>query len=205
MTRHLMLAVGFTLAAAAVHAQSSSPGTAAAPELRPGDAVRVQVWQRQDLSGQFAVDGQGRIAHPILKDVTVTGVPFDQATLRLAQLLRTFHGEVQFVVEPLVRVGVAGEVRQPNLYHLPPDMTLAYAVAAAGGATERGRLDRVEFVRNGVRRVVDLTDPGDLVVNTELRSGDQVLVGRRRDVLREYVMPLSSVVGALAALIRISR
>jgi protein involved in polysaccharide export with SLBB domain len=178
---------------------------ATATVLRAGDAVRVTVWQRPDLTGEFAIGGDGRIAHPILKDAVVAEVPFEQAVMRLADLLRSFHGEAHFVVEPLIRVGVGGEVRQPNLYHVPADMTVAYAVSRAGGPSERGRLDRVELVRDGRVHKLDLMDPSGEYADRPLQSGDQIRVARRRDILREYVMPLSSIVGAVAAVIRVTR
>jgi protein involved in polysaccharide export with SLBB domain len=191
--------------APAAYAQSGAGSTAPAPAavLRPGDAVRVAVWQRDDLSGEFAIMGDGRIAHPILRDTVVAGIPFDQVVHRLSELLRAFHGDVRFVLEPLVRVSVGGEVRQPSLYHLPTDMSIAYAVARAGGPTERGRLDRVQFIRDGAIQIVDLTDPANHLAHTPLRSGDQILVGRRRDILREYVGPLASVASAVAVLLNV--
>jgi protein involved in polysaccharide export with SLBB domain len=203
-----LIALVVCLCLAAPLAAQSSPGVAPGRMdvmLHSGDAVRITVWQRPDLSGEFGINGEGRVAHPILKDVIVTGVTFDQAVVRIGELLRTFHGEARFVVEPLIRVGVGGEVRQPNLYHLAPEMTVAYAVARAGGPTDRGRLDRVQFIRGGQALTVDLLDPSGELVHTTLRSGDQILVARRRDILREYVMPLSSVVGAVAAIIRVTR
>jgi protein involved in polysaccharide export with SLBB domain len=181
------------------------PGAPETVVLRAGDGVRVTVWQREDLSGDFGVDASGRLLHPVLRDAVVAGLPFEHAIARIGDILHAFHGEVRFVAEPLIRIGVAGEVRQPNLYHLPADMTVAYAVAHAGGPTDRGRLDRVILMRGGSTVTVDLTDPAGQFANTPLRSGDQILVGRRRDILREYVMPLSSIVGAVAALIRVSR
>lgn len=188
-------------------AQSASPaaGGAAPAMLRSGDAVQVTVWQRPDLSGEFTVSGGGRLVHPILQDVVVTGVPFDEAALRLRGLLRQFVGEVQFTVAPMIRVAVGGEVRQPNLYHLEPDMTIAFAVARAGGPTDRGRMSRVLIIRDGHQYVVDVNDPADAWGAEALRSGDQILVTRRRDILREYVGPLASITSAVASLIRLAR
>jgi protein involved in polysaccharide export with SLBB domain len=198
----LIVAVVLAMPASAVAAQSPASSDAT---LRPGDAVRVAVWQRPDLSGEFVVSGNGRLAHPILQDAVVTGVPFDEATLRLRALLRQFVGEVRFTVDPLVRVAVSGEVRQPSLYHLSPDMTIAFAVALAGGPTDRGRLSRVVLLRDGVRTEVDVNDPEDPLATATLRSGDQILVTRTRDILREYIAPLASVTGAVAALLRLAR
>lgn len=199
--RTVVAATLLLLTAATLPAQS----TVAGATLRPGDAVRIVVWQRPDLSGEFTVSSAGRLSHPILQDAVVTGVPFDEATLRLRGLLRQFVGEVQFTVDPLVRVAVGGEVRQPSLYMMEPDMTVGFAVARAGGPTERGRLSRILLIRAGERIEVDVNDPADGWASAALRSGDQVLVLRRTDVLRDYITPLASVTAAVASVIRLLR
>jgi protein involved in polysaccharide export with SLBB domain len=132
-------------------------------------------------------------------------VPFDEATLRIRGLLRQFVGEVQFTVDPLIRVAVGGEVRQPSLYHMAPDMTIAFAVARAGGPTDRGRMSGIMLIRDGQRYEVDVNDPADPWAAETLRSGDQILVTRRRDILREYIMPFASVTAAIASVIRVAR
>jgi protein involved in polysaccharide export with SLBB domain len=200
--RAVILALVLTLAGAGGLAAQAAP---AGSVLRPGDAVQITVWRRADLSGEFAIAADGTIAHPILRQATVADLPLSEVESRIAALLRSFEGAADFVVTPLVRVGVAGEVRQPNLYLLTPDMTIANAVARAGGPTERGRLDRVTLLRGGQSQQLDLVDPSGDGARLTVQSGDQVLVSRRRDILREYVMPISSVVAAVAALIRVSQ
>lgn len=203
--RPVCLALALAWAGFSDAAAQSSPAERAETMLRPGDAVQITVWRRPDLSGEFAIASDGTIAHPILRQAAVAGVPLREMESRIATLLREFEGNADFVVTPLLRVGVAGEVRQPNLYLLTPEMTLAGAVASAGGPTDRGRLDRVTLLREGVSRRYDLVDPSGEGAAITVRSGDQILVARRRDILREYIMPVSSVVAAIAALIRVSR
>lgn len=185
--------------------QGITAASGGAAVLRPGDAIQVSVWRRPDLSGEFPIAADGTIVHPILRQVVITGVPLDEVERRVAGLLRSFEGDVEFSLQPLVRVGVAGEVRQPNLYLLTPDMTVANAVSRAGGPTERGRIDKVTLLRGGVAQEMDLVDPSGVGAQLRVESGDQILVARRRDILREYVMPISSVVAAIAALIRVSQ
>lgn len=191
-----------TFAGAAGQDASAAPADAV---LRPGDAVQISVWRRADLSGEFPITAEGTILHPILRQVVVTGAPLEEVERRVAELLREFEGDVEFSLQPMVRVGVAGEVRQPNLYLLTPDMTVANAVARAGGPTDRGRIDKVTLLRDGVAQELDLVDPSGIGASLQVQSGDQILVARRRDFLREYVMPISSVVAAIAALIRVSQ
>ncbi|HEY8165953.1 MAG TPA: SLBB domain-containing protein, partial [Gemmatimonadaceae bacterium] len=95
---------------------------------------------------------------------------------------------------------VAGEVRAPNLYSVPPETTIAQAVALAGGVTDRGRLDRVRVVRAGREIVVDLTRPDASAAQLQIRSGDQIAVARGTNVFRDVVSPVAGVVGALAAI-----
>ena len=123
---------------------------------------------------------------------------------RLEEVLRRYESSPQFVIEPLFRVAVAGEVKQPSLYSLSPAITLAEAVALAGGPTDRGRLDDVTLVRDGRARDVDLTDPGSDAFRMRVRSGDQVLVRRQSRIFRDYVVPAFSITGAIATILNLA-
>lgn len=180
---------------------SLAQGTAV---LRPGDVVRVVVWQEPDLSGEFTIAPDSTLVHPLYSGVKVAGIPVGEAKARLGELLRRYESNPQFVIEPLVRVAVAGEVRQPSLYSLSPSITIAEAVAMAGGATDRGRLDRVTLVRDGSQWVYDLTDPGGEATRLPVRSGDRILVDRSSRVFRDYIVPALSVVGTIATVINLS-
>ncbi|HEX2081152.1 MAG TPA: polysaccharide biosynthesis/export family protein [Longimicrobium sp.] len=192
------LLAAFVGAAVPLSAQSAAPAV-----LRPGDAVRIQVWRQEQLSGEFDIAADSTIAHPLYRDVKAAGVPLPEVEARVGQRLRQFEANPLFVVEPLLRVAVGGEVRNPNLYAVRPEVTVLQAVARAGGLSERGRLDRVHLVRDGVRQTLDLSSPGSGHSLLTVRSGDQIYVERRRDVLRENIAPVASVVGAIAALIRV--
>ncbi|HZO18436.1 MAG TPA: hypothetical protein VFB46_05575, partial [Gemmatimonadaceae bacterium] len=69
-----------------------------------------------------------------------------------------------------------------------------------GGATERGRADQVHLFRDGTRRVLDLTNPNSDEGRQPIRSGDEIIVARRRAVFREVVAPVMTVIGAIAAI-----
>jgi protein involved in polysaccharide export with SLBB domain len=114
---------------------------------------------------------------------------------------------VHLTLEPLFPVTVAGEVRQPNLYRLPLGTTVAQAVALAGGPSERGRLDRVRVVRRQSKITLDLTSDYERSEKVPVASGDQVLVGRRSDfnVVRDVLLPVTSLTAAVAAIISITR
>ncbi|HET9982418.1 MAG TPA: polysaccharide biosynthesis/export family protein [Longimicrobiales bacterium] len=198
----LPLVFGALLAPATVSAQMPAPA-APAPLLQPGDAVRVTVWRRPELSGEFDLAADGAPRHPLYRDVRIAGVPADTVEARVRQFLSRYEENPRFVVEPLLRVAVGGEVRQPSLYAFAPEVTVANAIARAGGATERGRLDRVRVLRGGRELRVDLTRSDGGLGSERVRSGDQIVVGRRRDVFREVIGPTASLAGAAAAIANI--
>jgi polysaccharide export outer membrane protein len=164
--------------------------------LQPGDTVRVSVWNRAELSGSLVVAGDGTLAHPLYSDLVVAGVPLDQVRSRVAETVGRYQTNPRIVVEPTFRVSVTGHVRRPGLLALPPETTLAQAVALAGGGTENARLSAVRLTRGGTEVPVDLTRPGAGLAGERIRSGDALFVPLRLNVFREYVAPASSIVAA---------
>lgn len=179
-------------------AQASS--TADTVVLRPGDGIRLTVWRRPELSGDFAIASDGTIRHPLLRNVVAAGLPFDRVEQRLREYLRQFDTNPQLVAEPLFRVAVSGEVRQPNLFLLPPEATLTQAVAQAG-PTELARLDRIVLIRGSERRTISLVDPEDPWARAPVRSGDQLIVPRRRPFVETYLGPVAGVLSAVFNLV----
>lgn len=172
--------------------------------LRPGDAVRVTVYRQDELTGEFAVLGDGTLAHPLYRGVRVAGRPLSEVQTAVGENVGRFVANPQFVVQPLLQVAVEGEVNDPKLYQMPPETTLRQAISLAGGPAARGRLDRVRLIRGDAVYVLDLSSElgsGRMLVH----SGDELFVTRRRDVLREVVQPMASIVAATAALVNLYR
>src|SRR5919112_4737812 len=116
--------------------------------LTPGDSVRIVVWRRPEFSGDFVVAPNGSVTHPLYRTVQVGGVPFATAEANLRRFLSRFEENPEFVMEPLVRVAVSGEVDRPRVYALRPETSIAEAVAVAGGTTRDGNRDRVRVLRS---------------------------------------------------------
>ena len=192
------LVLAFGLLAGPLYAQAPVSGT-----LRPGDVVRVAVWREPQLSGEFTVAENGSITHPIYRELRVAGKTIAEVEQMFRGLLSRLTSSPQFVIEPLVRVGVGGEVRTPNLYTVSPVMTIAEVVALAGGSTDRGRLESVRLNRGGRETIIDLKTPGASMAQSPVQSGDQIFVDRRPSVFREVIAPAASVLAALAAVANI--
>ena len=167
--------------------------------LRPGDLVRVTVWRKPELSGDFLVATDSTLKHPLYREVKVAGLMVGAARERLVGFLRSFENSPQVAIEPLFRVAVGGEVRSPNLYTLSPETSVAQAVALAGGPTERGQLDRIRLLRDGHETIVDLNSATSEAISTSVASGDKIVVPRQHRFFRDYGIQILQAVGAVAA------
>lgn len=195
--RRILLLLLLALACAAP-AGAQQDTTAA---VRAADMVRLAVWRMPEFSGDFPVAPDGTIQHPLLTEVRVVGRTRAQVREQLREVLLRYENDPQFVFDYLYRVAVTGEVRLPNLYSLPPETTLAQAVAAAGGVSEFGRLGDVRLIRGGQEMVLDLRNPSPEVMEMRVRSGDQLRVLRRGSSFREYLQLTASIVAAVGSVV----
>ena len=171
------------LASASVSAQSpvvvqsaANPGLTSSA-LHPGDVLRVRILREPDLSGEFTIDETGVVMLPKLGPVRAVDEPV--AALK-ARIIESFARYVTQPVEvtPVLRVRVLGAVRTPGIYKVEPAMTLADAIALAGGTTPTANDNRVRLIRDGQTLDVALT-PNAVMADSPLRSGDQLYVPER--------------------------
>ena len=183
-----MLALLLGIVPVRVAAGQTAASSAAAADstrglLRPGDIVRLRIWREPDLSGDFPVDETGVVTFPKIGAFRVSD--YNTASLK-AKLLDSY---AQYLRNPSVevtmlrRINVLGAVKSPGLYPIDPTMTIADALALAGGATPAGDQHHVVLVRNGVRVTESLTAETN-IAETPLRSGDQLFVPERSFVVR---------------------
>ncbi|MBA2708222.1 MAG: polysaccharide export protein [Gemmatimonadaceae bacterium] len=171
--------------------------------LNPGDQIRIAVWRSPEFTGDFTVAFDGSVIHPLFREVQVTGISMAEVESRLRTFLTRYIQNPQFVIQPLVKILVGGEVRTPSIYSVPPETTVAQAIVGAGGPTELAALEKVRVIRDGRELTVDIRQANATSSGLTIRSGDQILVPRRRNVLRDFIGPALSGVAAAAALTNI--
>lgn len=202
MTRCIKSVVGaLLLAASTASAQSLAAQSGAVRDvtLAPGDVVHIDVWRNKEFTGDFLIARDGTITHPLYRDLVVAGLPMDSVRSMIRSFLAKYETSPAFTVTPMLRVIVAGEVRQPNLLTVPAGTTVAQAIAMSGGPTERALLEKVRLVRRTGSTSLN-NAVGTALTDTELRSGDEVFVPRRRSVMQDIVAPSSSILAALASI-----
>lgn len=170
--------------------------------LQPGDHLRITVLgEDKDLSGEFEVAPDGTLKHPLYNQIKVVGVPLPMLRDRFVTFLKRFQKDPQVQVEPLLKVGVSGEVKTPNIYFLAPETTVAEALTHANGATDRGDADHVTLLREGKEIPLDLSRASVSRDPLTIRSGDQINVDPRRSVMSGIgtLTPLLTVAASLVS------
>ena len=170
--------------------------------LQPGDLIRLKIWREPDLSGEFTVSETGEAVLPKIGTVNVLGISADSLGVSLRRSYETYLRNPTIEVTVLRRINILGAVNKPGLYPVDATMTVADALALAGGATSEGRLDRVHLIRNGQRVEIKLS-PESRVADTPLVSGDQLMVPLRSWLARNASWVISggaAMAGVIVAL-----
>jgi protein involved in polysaccharide export with SLBB domain len=176
--------VGFPRALMTQTAHQSSPVTdSTRGVLRPGDVIRLRIWREPDLSGDFPVDETGLVTFPKIGVFKVFEYSSTGLKAKLLDSYAVFLKNPSVEVTMLRRINILGAVQKPGLYPVDPTMTIADALAVAGGANPNGDQHHIELVRNGVHITENLSIDSN-IAETPLRSGDQLFVPERSFVVR---------------------
>lgn len=109
--------------------------------LRPGDSIRVDVYDHEELSvEEVTLDGGGFVNLPYLGATALQGLTLRAAEARVAARLAPDFVRAPVVGVALVKhapIYVLGEVRRPGRFDYRAGMTAREAIALARGYTAR--------------------------------------------------------------------
>jgi len=177
----------------AVSAQDNGAGSGLTDDsyrIGAGDQLRVDVWNRPELTVNVPVRPDGKISTPLVEDVVAVGKTSTELAREIEQILAELIRTPRVTVIVLNSVGtfssqvqVLGQVANPGPVPYRDELTLLNAVLEAGGLTpfaagNRAKLTRIvdgEAVEQRIR-LKRLLEKGDLSENTELRPGDVIFV-----------------------------
>ena len=118
--------------------------------LGPGDEVSINIFEEDNLSGNYELDGRGIIDLPLISEVRLAGLTSGQA----ADLIKQRY-EQGYLNDPKISLSIVeyrpffilGEVRSPGRYSFDENMTVIEAVALAQGFTYRANQKKIEVMR----------------------------------------------------------
>ena len=157
----------------------SETQSAGATEYRvdTGDRVSVTVYQEADLSVTgVRVKANGTISYPLLGDLRVSGLSSQEVhDLVKERLLDGYlkNPNVTVSIDSYRLYYIKGEVMRPGGYSFVDGLTIAKAVALAGGYSVRASKNSIVLVRES-----DPKNPIESVgPNLAIRPGDIITVG----------------------------
>jgi len=143
----------------------------------------------------YTITPSGTIFFPYAGVIRIGGDTVEQARVRLTRALSRYIANPQVTVRVLAyrsqQVQLTGELKTPGTLSITDHpLTLADAIARAGGATTTGDLHLLRLTRHGKSVVVDayaMLNRGDMSQNILLQGGDIVNVPDQIDS-RVFVM-----------------
>ncbi len=119
--------------------------------IRIGDHLTIRHHFDHELSEDLIVRPDGRISLPLIPEVTAAGLTPDELGRHLEGLYGAELREPRIAVilrNTTRRAFIDGEVEEPGVIELDGPMTVLQALARAGGATDRARLEQVLLIRS---------------------------------------------------------
>lgn len=180
------LALGAVILGAAVaptvaSAQAEASSERHIPDYRlgAGDKVRITTFGEESLTGEFQVGGSGKVAVPLLGEISAIGLTAREFQGRLEAALK----EGDFLKDPKVTVEVMnyrpfyilGEVNKPGEYPYTNGLTVMNAVATAEGFTYRANKGRVKIKRQSGEKEEEFP----LTSTTPVAPGDTIRIPER--------------------------
>jgi polysaccharide export outer membrane protein len=146
--------------------------------LGPGDRIHIRAYDDTNLTGDYEVNSAGYVSVPLIGQIKAAG-------LTTRQLEQSIIGRMKgrIAQDPKINVEIStyasfyifGEVKKAGVYPFQPGLTVADAVATAGGLTYRANEDSIVVQHAGskTQQVVPLSVP------VKIYPGDNIRVGER--------------------------
>lgn len=150
-------------------------------DFRMGDQIVLLIegdWVAPDT---LAVQGGPLVAVPQIGDIQLKGVLRSELQAHMIKELGRYYRNPVVQAEALIRLRVAGAVREQGFYHFPAKTLIGEALMGAGGLFENADLDEVE-IRRGDQTIWEgetlqtAINDGSTLDQLSLRAGDELHV-----------------------------
>jgi len=159
--------------------------------FKPGDAVRVQVFDLQmseygvhdlNLSANYPINPEGFIIMPLIGAVKVKGYTVYEVEKALQGRLSDELKNLYVYVRPLMRITLQGAFNKPGAYHVDPSSSVWDVVKMAGGPSGEADLAKMRIERGGkvvIPKVLEAFEKSISLEEVGIASGDQIVVPAR--------------------------
>jgi polysaccharide export outer membrane protein len=156
-------------------------------EVLPGDTLRVSVWKEPDLQTDVLVRPDSAISFPLAGEISTKGLSVGALQQELSKRLGKYISNPVVTVTVLQVLGnkvyVIGQVNNPGVFVVNPNVDVMQALSMAGGITAFASSGDIRILRrNGARQVAIPFDYNEVLKgknldqNIVLQSGDIVVV-----------------------------
>lgn len=158
-------------------------------KINPGDILRIDVWNEENLTREVAVRPDGYISFPLIGEVGVGGATTTAAQEKLSESLGKFLKDAPTVTVSVLqllgnKVYILGKVNRPGEYPINRPTDVMQALAMAGGLNTFASENNISILRRnetGEQVAIsfeygDVKKGDELHTNIVLQSGDLVVV-----------------------------
>lgn len=146
--------------------------------LGPGDRVRLKVYDDQNLNGEYEVNSAGFVSIPLVGQVKASGTTTNQLEKTLTSRMKgsiAQNPKINVEIAAYAPFYIYGEVKKAGVYPFQPGLTVADAIATAGGLTYRADESTIylQHAGAGSQEAVRLDIP------VRISPGDNIRVSER--------------------------
>lgn len=150
--------------------------------LNPGDGVRIIFYNINDnISGDYFIQQDGLLQLPFVGNIDTRNRDFKFIKTQIVSKYDSLYKNPELTVQPLLRINILGEVRNPGYYYVTDVEKISGILALAGGVTGSAASREIYILRGEEEIELDvseLTAKGNTAADFGLRSGDRIFVPR---------------------------
>lgn len=150
--------------------------------LNPGDGVKIIFYNINDnISGDYYIQQDGLLQLPFIGNIDTRSKDFQFIKNLIVTKYDSLYKNPELTVQPLLRINILGEVRNPGYYYVTDVEKISGILALAGGVTGAAASKEIYILRGEEEIKLDvseLTAKGNTAADFGLRSGDRIFVPR---------------------------
>lgn len=150
--------------------------------LNPGDGVRITFYNITDnISGDYYIQQNGMLQLPFIGLLNTTNRDFKLIKSEIISKYDSLYRNPELTVQPLLRINILGEVRNPGYYYVTDVEKITGILALAGGVTGSAASKEVYILRGEQEIELDVSElisKNNTAADFGLRSGDRIFVPR---------------------------